>query len=71
MKTKPSYIKPISINAFHHHDGINGLIVGVEFVTPTGLNKRLCYKVDYLDMYDYIPLSEVADGIYKIVDSIS
>lgn len=67
----PSYLKSISINAFKHPDNLNGKIVGIEYVTPKGLDKRLCYKVQWWDIEDYIPVSDVEKGIYKIVDTIS
>lgn len=71
MKTSPSYLKPISINAFRHHDNLNGKIIGLEYVTPVGLNKRLCYKIQWYDMEDYVRVSDVEEGIYEIVDTIS
>ncbi|EKS4345101.1 hypothetical protein QB607_003105 [Clostridium botulinum] len=71
IKIIPSYLKPISINAFRHHDNLNGKIIGLEYVTPVGLNKRLCYKIQWYDMEDYVRVSDVEEGIYEIVDTIS
>ncbi|HCL4447173.1 TPA: hypothetical protein N2D16_002778 [Clostridium botulinum] len=71
MKTSPSYLKSISANAFKHPDNLNGKITGLEYVTPAGLDKRLCYKIQWYDIEDYVPVSDVEKGIYKIVDTIS
>ncbi|NFH40812.1 hypothetical protein [Clostridium sporogenes] len=71
VNISPSYLKPISTNAFKHGSGLNGKIIGLEYVTPVGLDKRLCYKVQWYDIEDYVPVSDVEEGIYKIVETIS
>lgn len=71
VNISPSYLKPISANTFKHPDNLNGKIIGLEYVTPAGLDKRLCYKVQWWDIEDYIPVSDIKNGAYEIVDTIS
>lgn len=71
MKTKKAYLESISVNAFHPSNDINGEIVGLVWVTPQGYDERLCYKVDYLDRYDYVAVSDVQEGLYRIVSTIT
>jgi len=66
MKTGKTYLKAISINAFRHKSGLNGEVVGLAYVTPKGLEERLCYKIQYDTFIDYVPLSEIECGQFKI-----
>lgn len=71
MRTKKAYLKSISVNNLHDSNDINGEIVGLVWVTSESYSERLCYKVDYLDRYDYIAISDVQEGLYQIVDTIT
>ena len=64
---KRAYIKPI-YNKSYNHTGVNGEIIGVKYVNISGI-QTLCYEVDFLDLIDYIPFSDIESGMYKIVDN--
>ena len=66
---KRAYIKPM-YHKSRNHTGVNGEIIGVKYINISGI-QTLCYEVDFLDLIDYIPFSDIENGIYKIVDTIS
>lgn len=70
LPSEPAYLKPIRRYAFLHESGANGLIMGIFWVTPQGCEQRPCYKLAYPDgLVDYVPVSDVQAGLYKIVES--
>lgn len=73
MKKYFLYLKPIHPAAYRHiisGQEICGAITGLYNVRPDDSEKvRLCYEVTYLDNFvDYIPVSDVEDGSYKIIE---
>jgi hypothetical protein len=64
---KRSFLKPISPDSFRHKSCINGEIVGTFLITPKDSPERLCYKILWYDMVDYVPVSEVEAGNFIVV----
>ena len=62
---KKDYMKTVNISE-HRYNQPNGEIIGIKYVKIDG-QFRLCYEVDYLDVIEYIPFSEVREGVYQIV----
>lgn len=68
MKVNYVFLKPISINAYHRPDCDIPVITGLYHVELEGQDECLCYEVTYEDGFvDYVPLSEIEEGIYKFV----
>lgn len=66
------YLQPIHPYAYRRDDGELPLVLSVVMYEPDGnLDKRVCYKVKYLNdgFTDYVPISEVENGNYKLVES--
>jgi hypothetical protein len=71
MNIQQAYLYPVSMNAFHHPSGLNGRVIGLTFVIPDKSTKeRLCYKLQWDDMEDYVALSSVVSGDYEFSKSI-
>lgn len=77
MKKYNLYLKPIHPDAYRHNIKIGGrefevegIITGLFNIKPDGFdNLRICYEVTYLDGFvDYVPVSDVEDGSYKIIE---
>jgi hypothetical protein len=72
MKKYNLYLKPIHVDAYRHKVKgyeVVGIITGLFNIKPDNYDFRICYEVTYLDGFvDYIPVSEVENGIYKIIE---
>ena len=65
MKIERVYLIGVSINSFRYGDPAK--ILGIKMITLNGSTPRLCYHIEYEDdLEDYVPITEVSEGIYKI-----
>ena len=63
MKREEAYIIGIHRYAFRY--GIPARIIGIEFVTPEGLDERLAYHTRYSDgAEDWVP---VGDSSFRVI----
>lgn len=66
-----AFLKPVHPDAFKHPSGLNGEIIGIDFVVPReDLEERLCYKIKWKYMIDYVSVDDIPCG-YEIVHSES
>lgn len=69
-KVRQAYLKPIHINAYRHRSGKYGLITGFYLIVPDKGMERPCLSVVFEDgEIDYVPLSEVNNGVFRICES--
>lgn len=68
MNMNKAFLKSISINAYNNGSGLNGEILGVEYVSPKNSTPRPCYKVQYFDYEEDIRYGN--RGIDTIVEDI-
>lgn len=61
---KEVYAKPIHPYAFKHPSGVYGKITGLFNFKPSKKDWRLCYRLTWDDMDDYVP----NDGSFEIVN---
>lgn len=72
MKEICLYLQQTHTYAYRRDDGELPLVVSIVMYKPTeNLDKRVCYKVKYLSdgFIDYVPISEIENGNYKLVES--
>jgi hypothetical protein len=56
----------VGINRYSNRSGKPAEIIGVEIVTPYGLEPRLCYHIQCSDMTeDWVPVHDTSN--YKII----
>lgn len=70
METKDVKLIPVHPYAYRHNGEMDGgCIVDVIMTKPENRDWRVCYVVSYDDgeFLDYVPISEVEIGNYKIV----
>ena len=56
----------VGIHRYSNKSGKPAEIIGVEMVTPQGLEPRLCYHIQWSDMVeDWVPVCDTSN--YKII----
>jgi hypothetical protein len=66
MRVENAYLKPLNDLAFKHPSGVYGLITGIKLVKRKEYSKIYCYEVTWIDRVEYIPISDIGQGIYKL-----
>lgn len=64
---KEAYLKTITLNGFNYGKA-NGIIERVVILSVCG-KERPCYEVYYDKQVDYVPVSDVNEGLYQIVST--
>ena len=56
----------VGVHKFSHKSGVPAEILGIIWVTPDGLEPRLCYHIQWADRCeDWVPISDTAN--YKVI----
>lgn len=68
VESKTAYLKTLTKDGIKYGD-VNGKIINIKYMLIE--NKWvLCFVLDYLNEYAYVPVDELKYGHYEIVDTI-